>query len=64
MDRWLARLAFSFLIFAGLLAIQAYREITAPAPAVKWRIALYAIAVGILAALAIRGINARHRSED
>lgn len=64
MDRWLSRLAFSFLILAGLLAVQGYREISGPAPVVKWRIGLYAVAVGVLAGLAIRGINARHRSEE
>lgn len=64
MDRWLSRFAFSFLIIAGLLAIHGYRELTAPAPAVKWRIALYAVAVGVLVGLAVRGISARHKSGD
>lgn len=64
MNRWLSRLAFSFLIVAGLLAVQGYREVYGAGPVVKWRIGLYAVAIGVLVGLAVKGINTRHKAGD
>ncbi|HEY7120455.1 MAG TPA: hypothetical protein VH475_27980 [Tepidisphaeraceae bacterium] len=64
MNRWLARLAFSFLILAGLLLWQGYRELTMFAHPSTGRIALYFIAAGISIGLAFRGIRERHRGGE
>ena len=63
MPRWLARLAFSFFILAGLLFYQAYREMNDPAAAKPpvWRIALYCLAAGISIGLGLRGLRERHK---
>jgi hypothetical protein len=61
MSRWLARFAFTFLILAGLLIYQAYREMTQTASPNKWRIALYFVAAGISFGLSARGVRERHR---
>jgi hypothetical protein len=64
MARWLARLAFSFLILALLLIYQAYREMTTMAAPNRWRIALYFVAAGISFGLSARGVRERHRRDD
>lgn len=64
MSRWLGRFAFTFLILAGLLIYQAYREMTTMAEPNKWRIALYFVAAGISFGLSARGMRERHRSPD
>jgi len=64
MNKWLARLSTSFLILAGLLIYQGYRELTAPVPAIKWRIALYFVAAGVSLGLFARGVRERHRNNE
>jgi hypothetical protein len=63
MNKWLARLSTSFLILAGFLIYQGYKELTGPFPVVKWRIGLYFVAAGISIGLAIRGVQERHRGD-
>ena len=63
MSRWLARLSTSFLILAGLLAYQAYREMQRPGVN-RGRVALYFVGAGIGVGLAVRGVRERHRRED
>ena len=63
MPRWLARLAFSFFILAGLLFYQAYREMNpATAKPPIWRIALYCLAAGVSIGLGLRGLRDRHKT--
>jgi len=61
MSRWLARLAFSFLILAGLPFWEGYKEMTRLASPPYWRITLYFLAAGISAGLGVRGIQERHK---
>jgi hypothetical protein len=61
MQNWLARLSFSFLIIAAVLAWETYKIISTAAPGQTWRIVLYAILAGVCAALAAAGMRARHR---
>ena len=61
MDRWLARLAYSFLILAGLLVWQAYREMTTLREPGKARLGLYFVGAMVSVGLAVRGMRARHR---
>jgi hypothetical protein len=63
MNRWLARLAFSFLILAGLLIYQGYREMTTLARPLWWRIGLYLVAAGLGLGLAAKGVRERHRGD-
>lgn len=60
-NRWLARLAFSFLILAGFLVWQAYRELTTLASPNGWRIGLYFVVAGVSVGLGVRGVRERHR---
>jgi hypothetical protein len=64
MKRWLARLAFSFLILAGLLAWTGYKELTTRARPDKVRVGLYFVAAGMSVGLAVRGFKERHRGEN
>ena len=65
MSRWLARLSTSFLILAGLLVYQAYRELHLPGAHPNWpRLTLYFVAAGISVGLAARGVRERHRQWD
>jgi hypothetical protein len=64
MNRWLARLAFSFLILAGLLAWTGYKELTTRAQPDKVRVGLYFVAAGMSVGLAARGFRERHRGEN
>ena len=61
MDRWLARLAYSFLILAGLLVWQAYREMTTLREPSKARLGLYFVGAMLSLGLAVRGMRVRHR---
>jgi hypothetical protein len=63
MNRWLARLSMSFLILAGLLVWQGYRELTTFAHPNTWRVGLYFLAAGIGVGLAVKGIRERHRPD-
>jgi hypothetical protein len=59
-DRWLSRLAFSFVIIGAFLVWQSF-HLPAGADASNWRRALYLIAAGLSFGLGIAGIRARHR---
>jgi hypothetical protein len=63
MNRWLSRFAFTFLILAGLLIYQGYREMTTLAQPLWWRIGLYFVAAGMGLGLAVKGVRERHRAE-
>jgi len=64
MKRWLARLAFSFLILAGLLAWSGYKELTNGGRPDKVRVGLYFVAAGMSIGLAMRGFKERHGGEN
>ena len=57
-NRWLARLAYSFLIFAGLLGYGIYQRVTA----IGWSAESVAMAVGAIVAMLIGmyGLRVRH----
>jgi hypothetical protein len=60
LNRWLIRLAFSFLILAGLLAWETHKQVTTDG----WTPKTMVMACGAALALGIglRGIRERHRS--
>jgi hypothetical protein len=62
-NRWLARFSFTFLVVAGLLAWQGYRELTQSTRPNAWRVGLYFLAAGIGVGLAVKGVRERHRSD-
>lgn len=62
--RWLARLTFSFLIIAGVLAWQAIQTHRTAPDAERWRAWLYAVAAGLGFMLFVAGLRARHAAED
>jgi hypothetical protein len=62
MNKWLARFSMTFLVLAGLLVYQGYRELTGPVAPVIWRISLYFVAAGISIGLSLRGVRERHRN--
>lgn len=62
--RWLARFSFTFLIVAGLLIWQGYREMTQMAFPNTWRIGLYFVAAGICFGLSAKGVRERHKPPD
>ena len=61
MNQWLARLAFSFLVLAALLAWTGYKELTTRASADKVRVSLYFVGAGMSLGVAARGFRERHR---
>ena len=63
MTRWLARLAFSFLVLAALLVWTGYKELTTHAQPSRARVAFHFVAAGISTGLAVRGFKERHRIE-
>jgi hypothetical protein len=64
MTRWLARLAFSFLVLAALLAWTGYKELTTRSHPNNLRVALHFVAAGISLGLAARGFKERHRRDN
>ncbi|MEZ0263646.1 MAG: hypothetical protein ACAI43_02875 [Phycisphaerae bacterium] len=62
--RWLSYFPFTFLILAGLLFFQAYREITTLAAPPMWRVGLYCIAGGVFVGLAVQGMRIRHKRDS
>jgi hypothetical protein len=64
MTRWLARLAFSFLVLAALLAWTGYKELTTRTHPSTARVALYFVGAGMSVGLAVRGFRERHRREN
>lgn len=63
MNRWLARLAFSFLVLAALLAWTGYKELTIRTAPSKLRVGLYFVGAGMSLGVAARGFHERHRGE-
>ena len=59
MSRWLARLAYSFLILGGLLFWQGYKELGRTSSPERCRIALYLGAAGLSVGIGVRGIQER-----
>jgi hypothetical protein len=64
MNRWLARLAFSFLVLAAFLAWTGYKELTTRPHPNKVRVGFHFVAAGISAGLAVRGFRERHRRDN
>ena len=64
MNRWLARLAFSFLVLAALLAWTGYKELTTRTAPNKVRVGLYFVGAGMSLGLAARGFRERHRADS
>jgi len=63
MDRWLARLSFSFFIIAAVLVWEIYKSMIGErGPVPQWRIVLYMVATVMCIALGAMGVRARHRS--
>jgi hypothetical protein len=64
MNRWLARLSFSFFILAGVLGFEAYRVLTDQTRGVEgWRIGLYLAGAAALVVLGMKGVQERHRRD-
>ncbi|MGH7178570.1 MAG: hypothetical protein ACREJC_14430 [Tepidisphaeraceae bacterium] len=64
MNRWLARLSFSFFIIAVVLVWTARNPLTGTGPRLEpWRSAVYLVAAGLSFVLGVAGIRARHRSD-
>ena len=62
MNRWLARLSFSFFIVAFVLIWEIYNSMTGKrGPVSQGRVALYMIACVFAIVLGVMGIRARHR---
>jgi hypothetical protein len=64
MQRWLARLSFSFFIFGAVLLWEAYQGVSGHRSVAGWRIGLYVAAAMMALALGAIGIRARHRDLD
>ena len=63
--RWLARLAFSFIIIGGVLLWEGYKSLGTPTTERRPVRALTCfIAAGACMALAANGIRERHRRQD
>jgi hypothetical protein len=62
MNRWLARLSFSFFIVAVVLLWQWYKLSQHSGPRDSWRLSLYLIGAAAAAVLGLAGVRARHRS--
>jgi hypothetical protein len=62
MQRWLARLSFSFFIISAVLAWDAYTSVRGRGRALpEWRVKVQFAAAGVLAGLGLIGIRARHQ---
>lgn len=62
MQRWLARLSFSFLILAGVCFWEGNKLGDRNDPALRTRIVLLWCGGGLLLGLGLAGVKARHRS--
>ena len=63
-NRWLARLSFSFFIIAAILFWEIYKTLDGRQREVsEWRIALYMIACVFAIVLGALGVRARHRTD-
>ena len=62
MQKWLARLSFSFFIIAFVLAWELNKTMRAGPGTPKWKIGLYTAAIALAIALGAVGVKARHRS--
>ena len=63
MQKWLAKISFSFFIVAAVLAWEGYKSITNPPEPARSGSLLYFIGAGALAALGAAGVRARHHGE-
>ena len=64
-QRWLARLSFSFFIIAALLFWEVYQISQGSRGSVPaWRISLYLLGIVLSVTLGALGIRAKHRSDD
>lgn len=63
-QRWLARLSYSFIIVALVLAWEAYRLWRAGEGALRNRILVYLVCAVLAALIGAAGVRARHRSDD
>jgi len=62
MNRWLARLSFSFFIIAAVLTWEIYSALTGRRGQVsEIRVALYMVATVLAIVMGAMGIRARHR---
>jgi hypothetical protein len=61
---WLARLAFTFFVIAGLLVYDGYRLSRAGPEASRGQLVLYAVAAALSLVLGIAGLRARHRRDS
>lgn len=62
MRKWFARLAFSFIILAAVLAWEGYQAMTGRRGAVPpWRVVACFVGAGVLFFLGLRGVRERHR---
>jgi hypothetical protein len=65
MRRWLARLAFAFLVVAFALAWEGYRAFTGQrGPVAQGRVMLYYGGAVVLAGLGMAGVRERHRPRE
>ena len=65
MRQWLARLSFSFIIIAAVLAWDAYRSARGHGPAKPaWRVKTQFAAAGMLVGLGLIGTRERHRVQE
>ncbi|WP_428937448.1 hypothetical protein [Fontivita pretiosa] len=61
MQKWLARLAFSFLVLCLLLLWQSYKLSQRDSSAGWWQVPLCLLGAAASGALALAGLRARHR---
>jgi len=61
MQKWLARLAFSFLVLCLLLLWQSYKLSQPGNSAGWWQVAMCLLGAAVSGALAVAGLRARHR---
>jgi hypothetical protein len=65
MSRWLARLAFSFILVAVVFAWEGYRLRRGDrGPAPEWKIYAYFGAAALCFVAGLRGVRERHRASD
>jgi hypothetical protein len=64
MQKWLARLSFSFLIVGAILAWSAYAALRGYGrPLPEWRIVVHFLLAALCFVLGFAGIHARHRHQ-
>lgn len=61
MQKWLARLSFSFMILAAVLAWEAWKLSNSVGVDRQPRMTLYVLGAALLFGLGLAGVKARHR---